>query len=134
MTKKVAGMAVMGATVAAAAVLYTKNPQAVNAVVSKVGKSAMSALKSGGNKAVAAGKAYVKSTMAGIKEGVTESIKEAPKKAAKAVITGMTLNAAKRMLDASVGKEEAARIFQANNNKKISSFWKVGPDDKDDDD
>lgn len=132
--KRVAGMAVMGATVAAAAVLYTKNPQAVNAVVSKVGKTALSALNTGKNKAVQAGKAYVKSTMSGIKEGVKESIKEAPKKATKAIVTGVTLNAAKRMLDASVGKEEAARIFQANNNKKISSFWKVGPDDKDDDD
>jgi hypothetical protein len=132
--RRVAAMAVMGTTVAAAAVLYTKNPHAVNAIVSKVGKTTMSALNTGKNKAVEMGKAYVKSTMSGIKEGVKESIKEAPKKAAKAVITGMTMNAAKRMLDASVGKEEAARIFQANNNKKISSFWKVGPDDKDDDD
>lgn len=28
----------------------------------------------------------------------------------------------------------SARIFQANDNKKIGKFWKVGPDDKDDDD
>ena len=33
-----------------------------------------------------------------------------------------------------VGKEEAARIFQANNNKKIGSFWKTNPEDKNDDD
>ena len=132
--KRVATMAVMGAALTAAAVLYTKNPQAVNAVVSKVGKTAMSALKAGKSKAVIAGKAYVKNAMEGVKEGVKESVREAPKKAAKAIITGVTLNAAKRMLDASVGKEEAARIFQANNNKKISSFWKVSGEDKDDDD
>lgn len=132
--KAVVGMAVMGTTVAAAAVLYKKNPQAVNDIVSKVSKSTVSALNTGKNKAVEAGKAYVKSTIAGVKEGVNESIKEAPKKATKAIITGVTMNAAKRMLDSSVGKEEAARIFQANNNKKISSFWKVSGEDKDDDD
>ena len=40
----------------------------------------------------------------------------------------------KKYLDSVVGKEESARIFQANDNKKIGKFWKVGPDDKDDDD
>lgn len=132
--KKVAAMAIMGATVAAAAVIYAKNPEAVNKVVSKVGKTTMSALKNGGGKAINAGKKFATEAMAGAKEGVREGIREAPKKAAKAIITGVTLNAAKRMLDNSVGKEEAARIFQANNNKKISSFWKVGQEDKDDDD
>lgn len=132
--KKVAAMAVMGATVAAAAVLYKKNPAAVNNVVSKVAKTTMSALKTGKTKAISAGKKYVKDAVSGAKEGIKEGVREAPKKAAKAIVTGVTLNAAKRMLDASVGKEEAARIFQANNNKKISSFWKVSQDDRDDDD
>lgn len=132
--KTVAGMVVMGATVAAAAALYTKNSQAVNNIVSKVSKTTLSALKTGKNKAVEAGKSYVKEAMSGIKEGIKESVREAPKKATKAIITGVTLNAAKRILDSSVGKEEAARIFQANNNKKISSFWKVSGEDKDDED
>jgi len=132
--KRVAAMAVMGATVAAAAVLYKKNPAAVNKVVSKVANTTMSALKTGKTKAIDAGKKYVKDAVSGAKEGIKEGVREAPKKAAKAIVTGVTLNAAKRMLDASVGKEEAARIFQANNNKKISSFWKVSQDDRDDDD
>jgi hypothetical protein len=39
------------------------------------------------------------------------------------------------MLDQAVGKEESARIFQANEKKKISNFWKVNDSrDKDDDD
>lgn len=63
-----------------------------------------------------------------------EGIREAPKKAAKAVVTGVVLNQTKKYLDAAVGKEESARIFQANDNKKIGKFWKVSPDDKDDDD
>ena len=44
------------------------------------------------------------------------------------------LNTAKRALDSAIGREEATRIFQANNKKKISSFWKVSSEDKDDDD
>lgn len=157
--KKVAAAVIMTATVTAAAALYAKNPYAVNRVVSKVGNATISGLKSGGSKAVTAGKKYmnsafklakdgVKSAPAkaknyaktaaklakeGIKEGVKESIKEAPKKATKAIITGATMMAAKRLLDSQVGKEEAARIFQANNNKKISSFWKVSNEDRDDD-
>ena len=45
-----------------------------------------------------------------------------------------SFSAAQFNLDSVVGKEESARIFQANDNKKIGKFWKVGPDDKDDDD
>lgn len=131
--KKVATAAVMTATVATAAALYAKNPEAVNRVVSKVGKTTVSSLKKGGSKAVKVGKEYVKKALKGAKDGFEEGIYEAPKKAVKVAMTGMTLLAAKRMLDNSVGKEEAARIFQANNSKKISSFWKVSQEDKDDD-
>lgn len=132
--KKVATAAIMTATVAAAAALYSKNPKAVNDIVAKMGKSTVSALKKGGSKAVDAGKKYMKDAIDGAKEGFKEGVKKAPKKAAEAVVTGMTMMAVKRMLDNSVGKEEAARIFQANNNKKISSFWKVGQEDRDDSD
>lgn len=131
--KKVAGMAIMTATVTTAAVLYAKNPEAVNRVVNNAGKTTLNALKTGKEKAINTGKQYVKDAVTGIKEGVKESAKEAPKKATKAIVTGIVMNAAKRQLDKTVGKEEAARIFKANNSKKIDSFWKVGPDDKDDD-
>lgn len=132
--KRVATAAIMTATVATAAALYAKNPKAANAVLSKMGNAAVSGLKKGGNKAVDAGKKYMKSAVAGAKKGFKEGIEQAPEKAAKAVVTGVTMMAVKRMLDNAVGKEEAARIFQANNNKKISSFWKVGQEDRDDDD
>lgn len=131
--KRVAAAVIMTATVSAAAALYVKNPTAVNNIVAKVGKSTVNGLKKGGSKAVDIGKKYVKDALQGAKEGIKEGIKEAPKKATKSVITGATLMAAKRLLDSTVGKEEAARIFQANNSKKISSFWKVSQDDKDDD-
>lgn len=131
--KRVAAAVVMGATVSAAAVLYAKNPQAVNSVVSKMGNATMSGLKKGGSKVVTAGKSYLNDAMRGMKDGLKEGAYEAPKKAVKVAMTGATLLAAKKILDNSVGKEESAKIFQANNNKKISSFWKVGPEDKDDD-
>lgn len=120
---------VMGATVTAAAVIYKKNPEKVKAVFDKVKNSTVS----GSKKAREAGKTYLSEARKGIKEGVKQAAKEAPKKATEAVITGATMMAAKRLLDKTVGKEEAARIFQANNKKKIGSFWKVSPDDKDDD-
>lgn len=132
--KKVAAAVVMTATVSAAAALYAKNPKAVNDFVAKAGKKTVSGLQKAGKKTVDLGKKYMKEAYEGAKEGFREGVREAPKKAVKAVMTGATLMAAKRMLDASVGKEEAARIFQANNNKKISSFWKVSGEDKEDSD
>lgn len=132
--KRVLGASIMGATVAAAATIYARNPEAVNKVVSKVGRTTVKALKSGSKKAITVGKKYVKEAINSAKEGVKEGIKQAPKKAAQAIVTGVVMNAAKRALDSAVGKEESARIFQANNNKKISSFWKVNDrEDKDDD-
>lgn len=127
--KLVAAAVVMGATVATAAAIYNKNPEAVKSVISKAGKYTVK----GANKAKEIGSAYLKEARDGIKEGIRESVKEAPKKATKTIISGATLLAAKRLLDKSVGKEESARIFQANNNKKIGSFWKVQQEDKDDD-
>ncbi len=132
--KRVAGAVIIGTTAAAAGVLYVKNRKAVDAVVAKAGNVTISALKKGKAKAVDAGKSYVKSSISGIKEGIKEAPSKATKKATEAIITGVTLNAAKRLVDSAVGKEESARIFQANNNKKISSFWKVSGEDKDDDD
>lgn len=133
--KKVAVATVAAVGVSVAAAYAAKNPEAISRVMQSVGKTTVNALKTGKNKTVAYGKKAVKSAMSGVKEGLKESIKEAPKKATKAVVTGLTLNATKRFLDQTLGKEEAARIFQANEKKKISSFWKVNDSrDKDDDD
>lgn len=134
--KKIAGMAIMTATVATAAAVYGTNPavrKTVNKVLSSVGNKTLSSLKTGSEKTINIGKKYVKEVVNSAKAGVKEGIKEAPKKATKAIVTGMTLNAAKRMMDKAVGKEETARIFKANNGKKIDSFWKVAMEDRDDD-
>lgn len=144
--KRVAAAAIMTATVATAAALYAKNPKAVNDFISRAGKKTVDSLKNGRGKAIDLGKKYVKKAaeagkkagkeaLAGAKEGFHEGLKEAPKKAVKAVMVGGALLGAKRVLDKTVGKEESARVFQANNPKKIGSFWKVNdPQDKDDDD
>lgn len=131
--KRVATALVMTATAAAAVAYYRKNPELVRSTLSKVGNTTISAAKKAGNKTYEAGKQYVKDAIKGAKEGVAEGFREAPKKAAKTVVTGAAMMAAKRILDSTVGREEAARIFQANNNKKIGSFWKVSSDDRDDD-
>ena len=139
--KKTIKKVVAVATVAAAAGLYIKNKEAVDYLVkgfisnakSDLGdKKSVMRMKDLSSKAVSKGKAYVKTTIKAAKEGAKEAAKEAPKKAAKAVVTGITLNTVKRALDAAVGKEESARIFQANDNKKIGKFWKVQDDDRDD--
>lgn len=132
--KRVAAALVMTASVGVAVAAYRKNPTAINSVLSKVGKSTVEGAKKAGNKTYEAGKKYVKDACKGFKDGVSEGFKLAPKKAGQAIATGVTMMAAKRMLDSVVGKEEAARIFQANNNKKIGSFWKVSQEDRNDDD
>lgn len=129
---------VAAGTVAAAAVYVSKHPE----VVSKVGKMVKDSnvkVKDLSKKGIDKGKKYLadksKEAINSFKEGINEGIKEAPKKAAKAIVIGVAMNSAKRLLDNVVGKEEAARIFQANNNKKIDKFWKVNDDrDKDDED
>ena len=133
--KKVAIATAATLTVAAVAA-YAASPQVrqvVNSAAKKIGTKTVTAIKTGNAKAIAAGKSYVKSSIAGLKEGVKEAAKEAPKKAVKAVIIGATMNATKRALDASVGKKEAERIMKANNSKKIDSFWKVHEVREDDD-
>lgn len=128
--KKIARVGITTATVAVAAIYVHKNTEAIGKVVSKFRGVRMSDIS---QKTVDKGKEYVKNAAKGVKEGVDEAIREAPKKAAKAVVTGIVMNQTKRAVDSAVGKEESARIFQANDNKKIGKFWKVSPDDKDDD-
>ncbi len=133
--KKVARAVLMTTTVATAATIYGKNPavrKSVNKIVSSASKKTLSSFDKGSKRTVEIGRKYINEALKSAKDGVKEGIKEAPKKATKAIVTGVTLNAAKRLLDSTLGKEEAARIFQANNNKKISSFWKTGWEDKDD--
>lgn len=129
--KKMAVAAVSTATIAAAAYYVHKNPEKIGQAMSKFKGVKMKDLS---QKAVDKGKEYVKNAVKGAKEGAEEAIKDAPKKAAKAVVTGVIMNQTKKALDSAVGKEESAKIFQANDNKKIGKFWKVSPDDKDDDD
>ena len=129
--RKIAVAAVSTATIAAAAYYVHKNPERIGQAMSKFRGVKMKDLS---QKAADKGKEYVKNALKGAKDGAEEAIKEAPKKAAKAVVTGVIMNQTKKALDSAVGKEESAKIFQANDNKKIGKFWKVSPDDKDDDD
>lgn len=130
--KKLATAALLAGTVAAAAV-YASNPKvrkAVNSTVSKCEKKTVSTMKSG----VKTGKRYMKKAAnqaaAGVKAGVKEGLYEAPRNTIKVVATGAALHGAKKMMDRAVGKEDSARVFQAANKKKVSSFWKVSGEDQ----
>lgn len=126
--QKIARVGVGITTVAAAAYVVHKNPEKIGKAMSQF--KGMK-LKDISDAAVNRGKKAVKTMLDSAKEGIKEGMKDAPKKATKAVTTGIVMNATKRVLDSTVGKEESARIFQANDNKKIGKFWKVSPDDKD---
>lgn len=129
--RKIAKAAITTATVAAAAMYVHKNPEVIGKVMSQFKGMKVKDLN---QKAINKGKEYIQNSFKGMKEGVDEAVKEAPKKAAKAVVTGIVLNQTKKALDSAVGKEESAKIFQANDNKKIGKFWKTSPEDRDDDD
>lgn len=68
----------------------------------------------------------------GIKKGISEGLEEGPKKATKAVGIGLAMLGMKELMDIAVGKETSAKVFKANNNKKVDSFWRVGQEDKND--
>lgn len=127
--KKIESASIAIATTTAAAYYVHNHPEAIGKVISKFKDMKVSDLS---KKTVDLGKSYVQASMEGVKEGIKEGMKEAPKKAAKAVVTGFVLNQTKKTLDSVVGKEESAKIFQANDNKKIGKFWKVSDDDKED--
>lgn len=120
-----AGVAAVS-TVSAAAYYVHKHPEAIGKVMSQF-KGVK--VKSISKKAANVGKSYVDDIISSAKEGVREGVKDASKKAAKAVVTGVILNGTKSALDYAVGKEESAKIFQANDNKKIGKFWKVSLED-----
>ena len=136
---KAVGIGLLAAgTVTAAAIYVSKHPEVV-AKVGQMAKNSSAKVVDLSKKAVKKGSEYVskqlKNAATGFKEGINEGIKEAPKKAGKAIVTGVTMLAVKKLLDETVGKEEAAKIFQANNNKKIDKFWKVNDDrDKEEED
>lgn len=69
----------------------------------------------------------------GFKSGVLEGLENGPKKAASAVIVGGSMLGMKKLMDTTVGKDIAGQIFNANNSKKIGSFWNYKEDDDDDD-
>ena len=69
----------------------------------------------------------------GAVEGFKNGMKEGPKKAVNAVIVGASMLGMKKLMDSTFSKDMAGQIFNANNSKKIGSFWNYKEDDDDDD-
>ena len=157
--KKIAKYAVAGALGAAAittAAIYVKQHPEVafkvsnmktimSAEMSDLKVAAREAARSAGERAISKGKnmaiaskfavdAYKENAINGFKQGLYEGVNEAPKKLGKTLVVGTALVVGKKYVDKTLGKETSAKIFQANNSKKIDKFWKVNDErDKDDD-
>lgn len=69
----------------------------------------------------------------GVKDGVKEGLTSGMKKSTTTVIVGASMLGTKKLMDMYVGKDIAGQIFNANNSKKIGSFWNYKEDDDDDD-
>lgn len=123
---------IVGSVAVAAAAYYVhKNPEKIGKALSTLKNVKM---KDVSEQVITAGKKCADEMVKGAIAGVKEGMAEAPKKAGKAVVTGTILYGTKKVLDSTVGKGQAAIIFQANDNKKIGKFWKVLDDDKEDTD
>lgn len=81
-------------------------------------------------------KGYIKkgaeAISAGTKSGVKQGLTEGPKKAVNAVIVGASMLGMKKLMDTVLTKDVAGQMFNANNSKKIGSFWSYKDGDKDD--
>lgn len=138
--KKIAAAA--GAlTLAAAAAYVASNPKARKVVANAVksmgkvtGEKATKLAKKGKDYAQKAAKQAKDGLKEGVKEGFKEGFKEGPKKLAKTVVTGAIMYGGKKLLDRTVGPDDAGRIMKANDKKKIGSFWSFVEQDKKDDD
>ena len=100
--EKIVAAAIMSASVAAAALYVHKNPEAIGTVISKFRDVKMSNVS---QKAVGKGKEYVQNALKSVREGVDEAVKEAPKKAAKVVVTGVVVNKKKKKQETGGGKK-----------------------------
>lgn len=118
--KKVLIGTVLTGTVAAAAVMYAKNPAAVNAFMSRVGSTTVSSLRTAGRKAVDVGKRCVReapnaarraarSVYDNAKQGVSEAFTEMPKDATKAAVTGAFALGVKSVSDMVSGNNSRSR-------------------------
>ena len=94
----------------------------------------LSKMKVNKDKTVAAyAKVGAQAITKGAKEGVKEGLSSGTKKAMTTLIVGGTLLGTKKVADLYVGKDVAGQIFNANNSKKIGSFWNYKEGDDDDD-
>ena len=74
-------------------------------------------------------RSYAKVGAQAVKEGAVEG----PKKAVNTIIVGASMLGMKKLMDSTFSKDMAGQIFNANNSKKIGSFWNYKEDDDDDD-
>lgn len=133
---KIAVGAASTAAIVAGAIYYSKHPDEVKAFI----RTAVSELKYDAKYGkIAKGKEFIHGAGAKAANAVKEGLKEAPnnfasgikegitggaKTSGKIIATGVTMLAAKEVVDIVAGKKDAERIYKASNKKKVDSFWK----------
>ena len=68
------------------------------------------------------------------KEGITEGAVEGTKKGTKLLASGLAMLGVKELSDMILGKNVSGKAFNANNKKKVGSFWKYEERDNSEDD
>lgn len=132
----IAGVAAGTAALAAGAIYASKHKEEIAGFIIAASNNMKGSLKVSADK----GKAYVSKMNKDIKEATISGLKEAPAKFAEGIKNGLTegatkagriaasgavMLASKKALDKVVGKTTSEKIYKANNNKKVDSFWKV---------
>lgn len=150
--KKVAAGALLVGGVAAAGYYASKNPTVVSTALKTIGQVSIRSLETAGNKAVVAGKKYMKAAAQSALEGAKEGFANAPRQVAKVAVEGATILALRKMANMVIGennmnattdgynayKKKDNRVKNPNLKSDISNAAKKSfrskKDDEDDDD
>lgn len=145
--KKVGKAALIAGSVAAAGYLYKNNSEAVNAVVSEVGKKTVSSIgnlaakgqkytQELGKQALEGAKDGVKQVPQKVREGISEGIASGSKSVVKVAAEGAAILAARKFLESTFGPEEvdsSIQAYNAYNKKRKVGQVNTGRNEDDDD-
>ena len=118
--KKVATAALIAGSAAAIGYAYANNKDVCNVALKTIGSVAVRSAKPQIAKGKAALGKMAKVAYEQAKQGAIEGAKEAPKKVAKAAVEGAAIIATKKLLEATIGKDQMDSYTKAYNayNKK----------------
>ena len=138
--KTVGKVALIAGSAAAIGYAYASNKDVCDVALKTIGSVALRTAKPKIDKGKAAVAKMAKEAYQQAKQGAIEGAKEAPKKVAKAAVEGAAIIATKKLLEATIGKEQMDSYTKAYNayNKKnkigqVDTSSKKKDEDDDDD-